>query len=215
MGIIGVVAALTIPNLNSSTADKEKVAKLQKVYSNLNDAFGRATAVYGPLEDWFVNDAANDSTVQSERFMDRMKDFLKISKDCGYDEKAYCMTDEWKTLDGESDNSNAEEEKVILADGTVVDFYIYKNCNSNDSCGFVYLDLDGIKGANTNGKDCFVFDITKDGIVPKNNINSCFAFGTHCSGWVINNGNMDYLKADRKGKCPNGKQLSETVTSCK
>ena len=28
MGIIGVVAALTIPNLNSSTADKEKVAKL-------------------------------------------------------------------------------------------------------------------------------------------------------------------------------------------
>lgn len=27
MGIIGVVAALTIPNLNSSTADKEKVAK--------------------------------------------------------------------------------------------------------------------------------------------------------------------------------------------
>lgn len=30
MGIIGVVAALTIPNLNSSTADKEKVAKLKK-----------------------------------------------------------------------------------------------------------------------------------------------------------------------------------------
>ena len=44
MGIIGVVAALTIPNLNSSTADKEKVAKLQKIYSNLNDAVGRATA---------------------------------------------------------------------------------------------------------------------------------------------------------------------------
>ena len=45
MGIIGVVAALTIPNLNSSTADKEKVAKLKKVYSNLNDAIGRSEAV--------------------------------------------------------------------------------------------------------------------------------------------------------------------------
>lgn len=51
MGIIGVVAALTIPNLNSSTADKEKVAKLKKVYSNLEDAVGRAEAVYGPMSD--------------------------------------------------------------------------------------------------------------------------------------------------------------------
>jgi len=52
MGIIGVVAALTLPNLNSSTANKEKVVKLQKIYSNLQDAFGRATAVYGPTDEW-------------------------------------------------------------------------------------------------------------------------------------------------------------------
>ena len=59
MGIIGVVAALTIPNLNSSTADKEKVAKLQKIYSNLEDAFGRATAVYGPIEDCVIISVVN------------------------------------------------------------------------------------------------------------------------------------------------------------
>ena len=32
MGIIGVVAALTIPNLSSSTANKENVARVQKAY---------------------------------------------------------------------------------------------------------------------------------------------------------------------------------------
>lgn len=53
MGIIGVVAALTIPNLNSSTADKEKVAKLQKVYSNLEDAIGRVEATYGPISELY------------------------------------------------------------------------------------------------------------------------------------------------------------------
>lgn len=58
MGIIGVVAALTIPNLNSSTADKEKVAKLNKIYSNLNDAVGRAQAVYGPVEEWLSGKTA-------------------------------------------------------------------------------------------------------------------------------------------------------------
>ena len=30
MGIIGIVSALTLPNLNSSTGEKEKVAKVKK-----------------------------------------------------------------------------------------------------------------------------------------------------------------------------------------
>ena len=30
MGVIGVVAALTLPNLNQSTGNKEKVAKVKK-----------------------------------------------------------------------------------------------------------------------------------------------------------------------------------------
>ena len=42
MGIIGIVSALTLPNLNSSTGEKEKVAKVKNLYSNLNDAYGRA-----------------------------------------------------------------------------------------------------------------------------------------------------------------------------
>ena len=61
MGIIGVVAALTIPNLNSSTGDREKVAKVKKIYSNLNDAIGRAQAVYGPVEEW-----VNGKTVEQK-----------------------------------------------------------------------------------------------------------------------------------------------------
>ncbi|MBR1942811.1 hypothetical protein IJ843_03645 [bacterium] len=32
--IIGVVAALTLPNLNSSAGDKEKVVKVKKIYQN-------------------------------------------------------------------------------------------------------------------------------------------------------------------------------------
>ena len=35
MGIIGVVAALTIPNLNQSTGDREKVAKVKKYIQTL------------------------------------------------------------------------------------------------------------------------------------------------------------------------------------
>ena len=80
MGIIGVVAALTLPNLNSSTGEKEKVVKVKKIYQNLTDALGRAEAVYGPVDEWFQNDTT--AAAQNTRFMSRMTEFMKISKDC-------------------------------------------------------------------------------------------------------------------------------------
>ena len=61
MGVIGVVAALTLPNLNNSTGDKEKVAKVKKIYAELNDAFGRAEVAYGPINQWFVNDTTEST----------------------------------------------------------------------------------------------------------------------------------------------------------
>ena len=86
--IICVVAALTIPNLNSSTADKEKVAKVMKVYSNLNDAFGRAEAVYGSVDEWFSGDA--NATAQATRAGERLFEFLKVSKNCGVTTNGKC-----------------------------------------------------------------------------------------------------------------------------
>ena len=54
MGVIGIVSALTLPNLNSSTGEKERVAKLKKIYQNLNDAVGRSAAVYGPIDELII-----------------------------------------------------------------------------------------------------------------------------------------------------------------
>ena len=237
MGIIGVVAALTIPNLNSSTAGKEKVAKLQKIYSNLEDAFGRATAVYGPIEDWCHNISGlqEHNACVAERFTE----FMKISKNCKFTIGSGCWVNkDVNYLDGTSSwgpGTSDDSYKFIMADGTALAFdIIWQNgCTSgfsysngggtvSNKCTTIYIDLDGIKGANTDGKDFFEFYVTKDGIVPEvaSNVNdaalkaSCFKFGG-CSGWVLANGNMDYLKADRTGKCPNGKQLSWTNTSCK
>ena len=61
MGVIGIVSALTLPNLNASTGEKEKIAKVKKIYQNLDDAIGRAVAVYGPMDEWFINDTTSEA----------------------------------------------------------------------------------------------------------------------------------------------------------
>ena len=238
MGIIGIVSALTLPNLNSSTGEKEKVAKVKKIYQNLTDALGRAEAVYGPVNEWLAS--SYDIAQAENRFKERMTDFMKISKDCGRTTTGCIPNVTYKDLSG-SDAENVYsngDQKVLLADGTAMDIRLgsldctdsNKEASDTDSpisksCGYVIVDIDGTKGANTFGKDMFYFYITADGIYPfgtkydiygkDNNAlkENCFAVGG-CSGWIIENGNMDYLKVT-EGKCSNGTILSWENTTCK
>ena len=225
MGIIGVVAALTLPNLNSSTANKEKVVKLQKIYQNLNDAYGRAIAVYGPIDTW---PQGNDS----DTFVSRLMDFMKVAKYCESGHAKDCI------------NIDTSLAAIILPDGASLIVSAHFNCNSTTTlktlgpvCGAFEIDLDGTnKGKNVFGVDMFSFLTTKDnGIIPRHSRDSldditkpypncCFAKPSDtskwkhysCTAWVIENGNMDYLNADENGKCNNSNvTLSETVTSCK
>ena len=217
MGIIGVVAALTLPNLNSSTGEKEKVAKLQKIYSNLQDAFGRAEAVYGPYDEWFVNDG-DDYDKMNKRVFDRITEFMKYSKVC-------TVSDACTLFDaGYGTGGNRAPHAIILPDGATVGF----DCSTWG--GNIHIDLDGPnKGANAHCRDYFKLGIRPDnfnkqkyivtyddrGRVKNNGV--LFAYGsTGCAAWVLVNGNMDYLKTDSSGKCPDGEKLQFGVkTSCK
>ena len=220
MGIIGVVAALTIPNLNSSTADKEKVAKVKKIYSNLNDALGRAQSVYGPVNEWFVNDTTE--TAQVTRFGERVTEFMKVSKNCGVATNQGCFSiKNVRFIDGQDAGGSVDTRpslyKIILADGTAV---AMKNTSFQ-------VDIDGPnKGQNQLGTDIFLFRNGDDGIVtpfaPDNfseyldgSKNSIMKNGNKASAWVINYDNMDYLKLDSSGKCPNGKTPTEQNPRCK
>ncbi len=212
MGIIGVVAALTLPNLNSSTGDKEKVAKLQKIYSNLNDAFGRAEAVYGPFDEW-CSGLSNDNC--NKRFFERITEFMKYSKVC-------TISDSCTLFDsGNSSEGNRAAYSVILADGSTIGFKIEYYSNTSLSRLRVHIDLDGMsKGANRQCHDYFqVYILPKKGLTYSTNENS--QYSAFCTAWILRNGNMDYLKTTQSdqigGKCPDNKTILNwtTNTTCK
>ncbi len=215
MGIIGIVSALTLPNLNSSTGDKEQVAKVKKIYQNLDDAFRRLEAVYGPLDTWYYD---HDDEVRQKRFADRLTEFMKISKTCGTNATGCFSSSPYYLFDGtEEDSSTAihmsgwsgGSHSYILADGTSISIW----CPS-----IIYVDIDGPnKGKNRYGYDIHEFTAEKvDGsysIYPGTTSNSAlytgaFSSKTYPTAWVIMNENMDYKKC--------ASELNwQTKTSCK
>lgn len=222
MGIIGVVAALTIPNLSSSTANKENVARVQKAYSTINEAFERVQAEYGNIQRWPLRDFGWNGNNDTDFFANRMSEYLKVSKNCARNANQGCMASSVKFLNGTSTTSgysavtdaDTSAYKMILADGTGLAIQVVSGSI------FMNVDIDGPrKGSGTIGKDWFrfVYDASSTKkVIPANtsNLTSSFATGEGLTAWVIETGNMDYLKAVN-GTCKKtNKTLSWTNTTC-
>lgn len=215
MGTIGIVAALTLPNLNSSTGNKEKVAKVKKIYQNLTDAFGRAEAVYGPIEEW-CTDYFSDSCIS--KTFGRITEFLKVSKVCN--ESTGCSS-LFKYVPG----GWAKSDVAVLSDGTAVTTYsgTYNSTGTTQYKIVFIVDIDGLnKGTNEGGKDIFSFEydtinrqqgLTPDGLSYYQTIGKSCSVGsctTYLYGmgaatcWIILFDNTDYLKTKDGTTCPDG-----------
>jgi len=203
MGIIGVVAALTLPNLNSSTGDKEKVAKVKKIYSNLQDAYGRAVAVYGPIDEWGLSHSEFEASIK--KVGERVTEFMKISKTCGMDSGCILL----QGAKGLNNNRTSYLPYIgysyLLADGTSLVFDV-----TSDVYVTITVDIDGpTKGQHKLGVDLFCFEVYKDGtVLPYGDASNCISSnGAECTSWVIQNDNMDYMKTDSSGKCKNNASI--------
>ena len=210
IGIIGIVAALTLPNLNQSTGNKEKIVKVKKIYQNLNHAMGRAQVVYG----------LSTSCCSPRATFERLTNYMKLSKNCGNSNYiTQCMANQAKYGSGNSSvklyGDGTDSYSAVLADGSAIRIAYGFGGIGNI---VIHVDIDGNnKGTDTLGKDIFTFvvssstgDITPFGMYDS----SCPANTAFCTSWVIENNNMDYLKVDSNGKCKTILNWT-TNTSCK
>ena len=193
--------------------------KVVRAYNDINKALYKHEEAHVLNKILFLRISPKTETLES--FMQKMD--IKKKKDCGLnDKKGECWWDKkyiTKTSFG-LDKYASEYYTFIDKHNNAV--YVYKD----PYWGFLMVyDVNGKdKGPNTRGEDIFYFQTGPDNIefVPggedqlasnKRLANGCFKY-RYCTAWVVRTGNMEYMKADEHGVCPNGRHLSWYNTKC-
>jgi len=193
LGIIGIVAEMTIPTLINGIYKKDTVVKLKKSYSILAQATEQiSNDCGGNLMYCLTNpdSADNDATTRQE-LTNLYKAKLSIVKDCTDGVTTKCFADTtYKLLQGNPwinyDTHFAyDRSRFILSDGVAVS--IDWNGARNF---FVMLDINGIKKPNWVGKDLFYLyydPTTTKATLKPGDANDCSLSGngTGCAAKII------------------------------
>ncbi|MBR1754184.1 type II secretion system protein, partial [bacterium] len=207
LGIIGVVAALTIPTLMQKTHDREVVAAVKKNASVFSQAFESAVAEHGTTDKWDLLPYDADS---SDKIVEKIKPYLKITSDCGHSICSNYNVEKMKWVNGTEEsvsNYTSLSNNLILSDGTVIFVRTVSNGKPN-----IVFDINGQKGPNVIGEDIFRFDISPAGTLyypafGQNPADGCLVqYPWNCTEWVLFKENIDYthcddLTWDNKTKC--------------
>ncbi|MBR1754220.1 hypothetical protein IJ732_05220 [bacterium] len=204
LGIIGVVAALTIPTLMQKTNERETVSKVKKMFSVLTNAYSNYKVDNENNFGEFEMDEEGSTGV-----FNMFKPYLNIAKNCGTGETDCMFNGAYSYKNGSIQPQSLGPAdyayKAILSDGSLL---IFRGNPTGDHSPVyhIFYDVNGEKGPNSWGKDYFEFDVLKDKIIPAGVPESNDPFDEHCASdnsegwgcaaWIIYKDNLDYLKCN-------------------
>lgn len=166
LGVIGIVAALTMPTLITKHQKNVAINQLKKAQNTLERAVNLSYAHNGTADEW-------NWTLETNDFVKLyLLPYIKIAEDCGISEEVTKCTIESKRYNGSNNGFIALMYYIVTSDGTKIGL-------RNDGGSIQYqFDTNGNKGPNTVGKDIFIgyysFDENKrfiarlDGLHPWN-----------------------------------------------
>lgn len=174
LGIIGVVAAITIPTLVSSYQKVQYVTGLKKAYAQLNQVIIQFAADQGCPGDLRCTGLFNTGVDQNTLGKEFVK-YFKVSRDCDVQMSTGCFSNTIiNDYVGNASTGGLDDDryKFIALDGIAYRVNNFSDgCTTNWSisgtgpltsiCGSVNVDVNGSKaGPNRFGRDIFSFYIT-------------------------------------------------------
>lgn len=160
LGIIGVIAAMTMPGLQQHSQMQANAALVKKAYSTLSNATKLLKLENGPVRMWDLS----SKTEIIKLYREKMSFMVEPPE-------AYPV----KFLNGNDRSAEgdmfAEKNGFVTTDGML--WYIESTSatcsmtsdNMKNACIDIGVDVNGQKGPNVVGKDIFAFYVTNDGSV--------------------------------------------------
>lgn len=200
LGIIGIVAAMTLPALIGKYQKVQTTTRLKKAYTTMAQALTRAQSDYGDTNLWenlSIDAESNEGNIIVAKQVEKyILPYLKNVLSSGLsslDEKGYTI---YYTANGNTNTNLAADSKkfyiIEMADSTTFFF-------ERESSGYliIYFDINGIKQNNIWGKDAFIFYIEPQlgKFVPlgyksdrTSLLNACKSEGKVCAALIIQDG---------------------------
>lgn len=192
LGIVGVVAGLTLPNVIKHYQKQTVLTQLKKAYSELGQAIQFAEVEHGSKENW-------DFSLSGEQFFKTYLDkYIKInqttSKKLRQNVKYFKMNGDEYTTTGYIWQHNTYI--VTTNSGYTLFFETWSDTRNQ----YIFIDVNGpLKGPNTFGKDLHSFVLWKDkGLQPLNIrdngdlaidretlMNNCKSTGSFCTAILL------------------------------
>ena len=159
LGIIGIVAAITIPSLITSYQKKQTVTRLKRAYSVVQQAIKLSEIDNGEVSSW------NTSLSGEQFFQTYLANYVKYMN-------KYTSQELWnlaprKYLNGTAyggttyNSGSLTTAHFTLLDGSII------STNLDNAKMWVGIDINGLAKPNTVGKDTFIFIFTsKYGLRP-------------------------------------------------
>ena len=160
LGIIGVVAAMTIPSVIQKTQNRQLQTAFKAAYSLLSQAvLSGAEEEGGNLTKFYTTYTTDGGYINGRQLSEKLYSKLKVIGTCEYNQNI-------RTYNKLSDNvyidRGSPTPDKALANGMC--FNVSVNANTLN----LSIDITGVKGPNILGHDIFFFDIDEnDRVYPK------------------------------------------------
>lgn len=157
LGIIGIIAAMTLPSLIGKYQKKQTAMRLKEAYSILNQAVQQSELVNGEINSWNFGQKHFDPQESIEFIDTYLAPFLKVTNKC-YNP---CIPKVTKhTLSGEPNHhylggSTYFVSSIYIANGMQI--LVYTDSDAAIKIAGIVVDINADRGPNIVGRDIFFF----------------------------------------------------------
>ena len=193
LGIIGVVAAITLPNLMTAYKARTLRSQFMKSYSLVQQAYKMMQA----------DEESTSPDDYNRTFKDTYKRYFTGITNCTYSTNSPCLNraiSPYKTLDGTIKvNTNwIDDGQFALKDGTLLMFE-NPSFSTNTIRIWIFVDINGIsRRPNRLGYDLFTFQLTDEVLKAMGDEGTDFVGDNYCS--FSTNGYLNGITCANKAK---------------